>query len=75
MSINYADDLPKDLRVRVEHLLAHSPLFTSLMRDISVEDYFQLLKPKGEAILPELNEVWFPLLESDHVNACMQHLR
>ena len=75
MSINYADDLPKDLRVRVEHLLAHSPLFTSLMRDLSVEDYFQLLKPKGEAILPELSDVWFPTLASDNVDVCMRHLR
>ncbi|MDQ7004481.1 MAG: bifunctional [glutamate--ammonia ligase]-adenylyl-L-tyrosine phosphorylase/[glutamate--ammonia-ligase] adenylyltransferase [Ghiorsea sp.] len=75
MSIHYADDLPKDLRVRVEHLLAHSPLFTSLMRDISEEDYLQLLKPKGEAILPELNEVWFPHTTSDNIDVCMQHLR
>ena len=74
-NIPCADGLPKDLRVRVEHVLAHSSLFTSLMRDVSAEDCFQLLKAKGKAILPEQNDVWFPPLQSDNVDACMQHLR
>ncbi|MDQ6983269.1 MAG: bifunctional [glutamate--ammonia ligase]-adenylyl-L-tyrosine phosphorylase/[glutamate--ammonia-ligase] adenylyltransferase, partial [Ghiorsea sp.] len=75
MSLPYADETPKDLVIRAEHVLHHSPLFVSLLRNASADVCRQLFKPEESAMLPKFDDVWFPQLESDNINTCMQHLR
>ncbi len=75
MNLPYADDIPKGLHKSAELLLKHSSLFAALLRDVSPEVCAKLFKPKKTALLPEVAEVWFPEIDSNDVDVCMQHLR
>jgi len=75
MSISWLAQVPEVLQGDAKRLLDVSPLFVSLMSNVSEQEAVGVFLPLESAKLPNHNGNWFPSCDSDELSVCLSHLR
>ncbi len=71
----HVDAIPGALQADALRLWEHSPLFRQLMQTVPKDEYPHIFQPQDSATLPAINASWFPTIEAQTLDMCMQHLR
>lgn len=67
--------IPEQLHADVQRLWEISPLFSTLLRNMTADEYHTLFVDSEHALLPDGSQAWVPTCDSSDLVTCMRHLR